>query len=303
MSGVLTFLTAVLGGGLVRTGWRTWMRARFRVTDPGRTRRGRRRGWVLIGIGGVLALLPELPAALLGILPDRSALVVLGLVLYRLIVAMALLAVVGTITLAHERVTTPVGRVVGDARDHLRSLPIGPGRRARSLRRELGVPDFPADWDAVAARDRDLSARLMAYETDEHARANRPAMRDFADPVVARAYESMLAADALRTSRPTRRGTDALESDYGRAVARFQVAFEAAEAHAATALAGPELDAISRAERSLAFLRENHASPAEREQAYADLRAALDRAREESAGSPAAHRAHPWLDVAERARS
>jgi hypothetical protein len=305
MSGVLTFLTAVLGGALVVTGWASWFRARMRGAAS-LTRRARRRAWAFIALGGLVVLVPELPSALLGILPDRSWPVVLLLVLYRMLVVVGLVAVVGTITLAHERVTAPVGRFVGEVRSTVvRSAPFGPGRGSRALRRELAVHDFPAGWDDVVELDRRLSARLMAYERDEHARADRPAMRDFADPVTRSAYEAMLAADALRATPRPPAAFDALRTPYGQAVAAFQVALEQAEANAsakATAHLSPaEHDAIGRAEQALAFLRDHSASAAEREQAYADLAAQLDAARVSSAGSEPADRSHPWIDVTERA--
>ena len=305
MSGVLTFLTALVGGGLVVTGWSSWFRARMRgAASP--TRRARRRAWAFITVGGLLALVPELPSALLQILPDRSWPVLLLLLAYRMLVVVGLVVVVGTISLAHERVTAPIGRFVGDVRSTvIRSTPFGPGRDARALRRELAVRDFPSAWDDVAVLDESLAARLLTYERDEHARANRPAMRDFGDPVTARAWEAMLAADALRTSPRTPGARDALRSPYGRAVADFQVAFEAAEANAATKatadLAPAEHDAIARAEQTLAFLRDNSASAAEREQAYAELAAQLEAARAESAGTEPGARSHPWLDVTDRA--
>jgi hypothetical protein len=305
MSGVLTFLTAVLGAALVVTGWASWFRARMRGAAS-LTRRARRRAWAFVAVGGLLALVPELPSALLGALPDRPWPVVLLLVVYRMLVVVGLVAVVGTITLAHERVTTPAGRLVGDVRSTVvRSVPFGPGRGSRTLRRELAVPDFPAGWDDVVELDRRLATRLMAYERDEHARADRPAMRDFGDPVTRTAYEAMLAADALRSNPRPPAVVDALRTPYGRAVAGFQVALERAEANAAaraTAHLSPaEQDAIGRAEQTLAFLQDNSASAAEREQAYADLAAQLDAARASSAESEPADRSHPWLDVTERA--
>jgi hypothetical protein len=305
MSGVLTFLTAVLGGALVVTGWASWFRARMRGA-AWLTRRARRRAWALIATGGLLALVPELPSAVLGILPDRSWAVVLLLVLYRMLVVVGLVAVVGTITLAHERVTTPVGRLVGDVRSTVvRSVPFGPGRGSRTLRRELAVLDFPAAWDDVVALEQRLSARLLAYERNEDARADRPAMRDLTDPVTRTAWESMLAADALRTAPRPPATVDALRTPFGRAVAELQVALAAAEANAAAKatahLTPAEQDAIGRAAQTLAFLRDASASSAEREQAYRDLAAQLDAARASTAAGVPAERSHPWLDVTERA--
>ncbi len=305
MSALLTFLTALAGGALVVTGWAGWFRARMRGAAS-ITRRARRRAWAFITAGGLLALVPELPSALLGILPDRSWPVVLLLLVYRMLVVVGLIAVVGTITLGHERVTRPVGRFVGDVRSTVvRTVPFGPGRDSRLLRRELAVGGFPARWDEVVALDHRLSQRLMAYERDEHARADRPAMRDFADPVTAGAWEAMLAADVLRSSPRVGASVDALRTPYGRAVADFQVALEQAESNAAAKATGhlspAEQDAIGRAEQTLAFLRDHSASAAEREQAYAALAAELDAARASSADGEPADRSHPWLDVTERA--
>ena len=304
MSGVLTVLTAVLGGGLVLAGWAAWFRARVRGAAS-LTRRARRRAWALITVGGLLALVPELPSAALGVLPDRSWPVVLLLVVYRLLVVIGLVAVVGTIALAHERVTTPVGRLVGDVRSTVvRSVPFGPARGSRALRRELGVGDFPAGWDEVVALDHRLSARLLAYEYDDRARADRPAMRDFADPLTRTAYEAMLAADELRSAPRPAAAVDALRTPYGRAVAELQVALEAAETNASALATGQlspaEQDAIGRAEQTLDFLRRNSASAAEREQAYAALAAELEAARSSTGTEPGA-RSHPWLDVTDRA--
>lgn len=303
---MLTVLVALAGGAAVVWGWARAVRSAFGRNDPMLARRRRRTGLALVAVGALLALTPDLWAGLLAGGGPRAGWATAALWAYRLVVLGWLLVVALSLVATSRRVTAPVRRAVDAGR--ARVILAGSARLApvRRVRRPADLRGFPLDWDSLVDLEGRLSSALLRYEHDLEARSNRPAMHDYADPHTAAALQAMLRADALRTPTPPPGTRDVLDTDYGRAVVDLAAAVEAAEANAAaratSGVGAAERDALDLVELTVAFLRDNDASPSERAAAYAELTARLGTAREQAgAADPARVRAHPWLDVTERA--
>ncbi len=312
MSSLLTVLTALAGFTL--TGWGAvhYFRRRFdinRRTVAGRARSlmGRRVGVAMVAMGGFLALFPGLPWA--GLAPETvqsgaaAFFSTVFWVLYRLAVLTGLALLGVSMFAVSERVTTPLGaagRRVTDA--VVLSMPFGPGREQRAMRRGAIGRGMPRQWADLVAREQDLTARLLGYQRNPEAAYNRPAMVDFQDPMTAAAMRAMLEADRLRTPMPPLGTRDVLLTDYGRAVLRLAESIAAAEANAdllaASGLTADEQTALAHAQRTLAFVSANATSAGERAAAYEQVATVLVQARPDGAGQ---ERVHPWLDVTERA--
>lgn len=327
MGAILSAVIALVGAGLLGTGVLSYFRARFarrRVVrgavrgaplDGGASRRPRlgvRASVALTVLGAVLVLLPDafaslvVPAAPAG--DDTAAtLGALALFFYRVGVGSALALVGLAMALSSAFV---VGRVRGAterATDRLvTQVPFLAGREARAL----AVPvDFPREWPALLALDKQLTRRFLRYDDDLEAAVNFPVMRDYSDPLTRAALDAMLRCDRVRTPAAPAGVRDARRTDYARAVAQFQVALDAAEANAQrlmwSTFTDDERRTLESAAAALDFMRTNTTTPGERASAYARVRQQLDAMSEQEAARRTpngdAARPHPFHDIHRRA--
>lgn len=331
----LTMILAVAGAGVLAVGVRGLIRRR-RAERSGAGGPGRGAGWpsaVAMGAGALVLLLPDAAAtAIVGAPSGHAGLWGVAGVLYRIIVLAWLGVLTGGLWLTRNRVVVSVT----GARDRvLRVAHSLTDPEVRALRRTDVGKGMPRDLATLVRYEVHLGERLMGYQRDPDRAYDRPAMVDLADPVTAAAWEAMFRAEELRPAVPRPSGRDALASEYGHSVIALANAVSAAERHAGqlvhAGMSEDERAIVMDAERILAFLREHAASPAERARAYEELldrlQAARSTARSEGeqqgrsdepgaqadpppTPSPATGpnitpegqpRAHPWLEVSDRA--
>lgn len=246
MHALLTTMLALTGAGLATWGFARALRHRFSVRDRLRSVRGRRSGVILYAVGLLLLFVPDVVAGAVvtaGPAANEATAVLgtLGALIWRAAVLLggALGALV--LLLTSERVTRPVQAGVVSV---VARVPRPIDFAQAKARRRSGLGDFPRQWGELIEHDRLLARRLLDQgnpfeaETVAHAfaggarGADLSVLRDWDDPVTRRAMEALVECDRLRTPVPPRGTRDVLGSDYGRAVAAFDAAVQAAEANA-----------------------------------------------------------------------
>lgn len=277
-----------------------------------------------IVVGAGVLLVPDVLAGLLtGAVSEGGALGPWGSagVVYRILVVLWLAVLVGGLFVTRNRVVD----TVAGARDRaLRAIHSRTDPELRAIRRTEIGRGMPRDLATLVRYEVSLGERLMHYQRDPEQAYDRPAMVDLTDPVTVTAWEAMFRAEALRptAARPT--GRDALASDYGRSVIALANAVVAAERHAVelvhSGITPDERAALHDADRVLEFVRRHATSAGERSAAYDELIARLQAVRSVAAPAPdatgapadgerpspqvqaaAEPRAHPWLEVTDRA--
>ncbi|CCH78642.1 membrane hypothetical protein [Nostocoides japonicum T1-X7] len=311
MAALVTVLVAMTGATTVLWGWGRYLRGRFRVKDRAAAHSTRRSGVVMVVAGGLLLLLPEVPAVVLfGSHPESGVAGAFGAVatwMWRFGVGCGLAVVYGSMLLVREKVTRPIRESTEQGiASALSYVPVGPQGEARRMRRMPHLTDFPRDLPSLVEHDRMLTRRLLDYQRDLDLGADLPAMRDLSVPETAAAWAAMTRCDSLRPTGPqTRVVGDVLATAYGRAVADFAAALataeDAARRLAVANLTPQETAALAETERLVAFIRSSHTTPQERAAAYATLIARLEGTRSEAGAAEQNDRSHPWLDVDERA--
>ena len=307
---MLTSLIALLGLGALVWGATHYVRSRLSRRLEHRRELHRRLALTVTGLGGLGLLVPDLIAGLVVTTSGGSALTTIGWVLYRFLALGAIGVAALVMWLASDPVTTKVRR----GRDKVIALaPVGTGREVRRMRRGLGP--FPQEWNALLEHDQALTRRLLRYQRDADAAADRPVLADLQHPLTQAAVTAMFRCDDLRTMAPPERAHDVLATDYGKAVAAFDRALAAAEEYADTHrlsnVTPAEHRAVADATRTLSFLQHNATTPQERSEAYSRISEQLSRATEDSPATQGTHGraatepiagSHPWLSVEERAR-
>ncbi len=353
MSATATLFAALAGAGLTLTGWVGYFRARFRSREEKSARWRKRRSVALVVAGFLVAFNADVAGRLVS--PDASsgsgeAMAVFGtvaLVVYRLLVISGMVVVAASMFLSSEFVTSRVRRTVRGVAAGMPGAARSAGQRVRSMTYADPVA-VAREWQALLARDKELTRDFLRYDRDLEAAISFPVMRDYRDPKTSAALAAMLRCDEVRTPAPPPGTTDVRTTAYGRAVTEFGVAMAAAEDNAKRLVwsnfADDERKALDTAYKLLAFVRDHSTTPDERDVAYrrvvaelakiprdkfalADdaLRRAIsgpgdpeDRDGRIGPGAIAATsaldldavtparvtpvRAHPWLDVEQRAR-
>lgn len=305
MHTLLTITLAVVGAGVFVGGWRNFVARRRRERQGAR---GLRR-WpasLMLAAGALLVLMPDVLAGLIiPVEPGSTAVTafwfLVGLV-YRLIAVAVMGVAVLTLGLFSDSVLGPVQQW------RARWSRSPENVEARALRRTAVGRGLPRDQATLVAYEVSLSERILRYQRDAEAAYDRPALADLGDARTARAVTAMFAAEALRPEQPLYVRHDLLATDYGKAVAELAEAVHEAEEHAeravASGLTDAERSALDEAARTVEFMRRHATSPGERDAAYERVIAALAAARAQSPDSAAAAaqaRAHPWLDIDDRA--
>ena len=303
---MLAALVGLLGLGGLAWGTTHYVRSRFSTRLRTRRERHRRIALSVAGAGGIALLIPDLLVGLVVATTGGSgALATVGWVLYRLFAVGA----IGIAALVMWLTSDPVTAKVRRGRDAVvASVPFGPARATRRLRRQLG--SFPQEWNALLEHDRELTRRLLRYQRDADAAASLPTMADLQHPLTNAAVEAMFRCDTLRTSQAPAHAPDVLATDYGRAVAQFDRALRAAEEYASanvvSTVARDEQRVVADAARTLTFLQTNATTPQERASAYSAIGEKLAKA-QATAGAAATEAvptsSHPWLTVEDRARA
>jgi hypothetical protein len=305
---MLAALIGLLALGGLAWGTTHYVRSRLSARLQPRRERHRRIGLGVVSVSGFALLVPDLLAGLVVAGTGGSgALATVGWLFYRLFA----LGAIGIAALVMWATSDPVTGRMRRGRDMVvASVPFGPGRDARRMRRRLGA--FPQEWNALLEHDQGLTRRLLRYQRDADAAASRPTMADLTHPLTRAAVDAMFECDAVRTTQPPAHVHDVLATDYGRAVARFDEALRAAEeyasAHVVSSVTDAEQRVVADAARTLSFLQTNATTPQERARAYSSIserlaRAEVTQATEAQAGmtKPMATSSHPWLTVEDRA--
>lgn len=322
---------ALLGVGVTGFVRRRWQARRARLGGAARPR------WpftVAMVAGGLVLLGPDVLAGLLvGDEPTAPSAGWQALALvYRLLVILWLGVVGVWLYMTRNRFVDAVVSVRDRA---LRAVHSRTNHELRAVRRTEVGRGMPRDLATLVRYEVSMGERLLRYQRDPEAGYNRPAMVDLGDPVTVAAWEAMFRAEGLRPTRPVATGRDALASDYGRAVIALANAVVAAERHAESlvrsGISDDERAVLHDADRVLEFVRQHATSPGERSAAYDALIARLQTLRSTTQTTPAhdvaksqsvpdaapsagpaatspgvdgaasAQRAHPWLEVTDRA--
>jgi hypothetical protein len=303
---VLAALIGLLGLGGLAWGTTHYVRSRLSARLQPRRERHRRLALTVVGVSGFALLVPDLIAGLVVASTGGSgALAAVGWVLYRLLA----LGAIGIAALVMWATSDPVTTRVRRGRDAVvASVPFGPSRDTRRMRRRLG--SFPQEWNALLEHDRELTRRLLRYQRDADAAASSPTMADLEHPLTKAAVDAMFRCDTLRTMQPPTHVRDVLATDYGRAVAQFDQSLRAAEeyasAHVVSSVARDEQRVVADAARTLTFLQTNATTPQERASAYSAISEKLAKAQATAgaeATAPVPTSSHPWLTVEDRARA
>ena len=303
---MLAALVGLLGLGGLAWGTAHYVRSRLSVRLQARRERHRRIALGVAGLGGLALLIPDAIAGLvIASTGGSGALATVGWVVYRLFA----LGAIGIAALVMWVTSDPVTSRIRRGRDTVvASVPFGPARATRRMRRQLG--SFPQEWNALLEHDRELTRRLLRYQRDADAAASSPTMADLQHPLTKAAVDAMFRCDTLRTMQPPTRALDVLATDYGRAVADFDRALRAAEeyasAHVVSSVARDEQRVVADAARTLTFLQTNATTPQERASAYSKISERLATAQASvgaEATEPVPTSSHPWLTVEDRARA
>lgn len=303
---MLAALIGLLGLGGLAWGTTHYVRSRLSARLQPRRDLHRRIALTLSGISGFALLVPDvLAGVVIASTGGSGALATVGWVLYRLLA----LGAIGVAALVMWVTSDPVTTKLRRRRDAVvASVPFGPARATRRMRRRLGA--FPQEWNALLDHDRELTRRLLRYQRDADAAASSPTMADLEHPLTKAAVDAMFRCDALRTMQPPARVPDILATDYGRAVAEFNRALRAAEeyasAHVVSTVARDEQRVVADAARTLTFLQTNATTPQERASAYSKITDKLAKAQatvNAEATEPVPTSSHPWLTVEDRARA
>lgn len=233
----LTITTAVSGAGLALWGFVGALRHRHRVRGRVGSPRGRRLAIIAYAVGGLLLLVPDVVAGLVVTAGPSSseALAVVGFLLasvYRLAVVLVVGLGAAAIGLTSRAVTTRLHRGANEVSTVLARVPRPVDLTHARVRRRAGLHDFPREWEALIEHDRTLARRLLEQGNHFESHGRHGVLRDFTDPVTVAAMEALVECDRVRTPVPPRGTRDVLATDYGRAVASFESAVVAAEAHA-----------------------------------------------------------------------
>ncbi|MCA1781487.1 MAG: hypothetical protein ABR500_09225 [Dermatophilaceae bacterium] len=302
---MLAALIGLLGLGGLAWGTTHYVRSRFSARLQPRRERHRRIALATVSVSGFALLAPD---AIVGLViastGGSGTLATVGWVLYRLLAVGAIGIAALVMWLTSDPVTTRLRR----RRDAVvASVPFGPARTTRRMRRHLGA--FPQEWNGLLEHDRELTRRLLRYQRDADAAASSPTMADLEHPLTKTAVDAMFRCDDLRTMQPPTHVLDILATDYGRAVAQFDQALRAAEeyasAHVVSTVARDEQRVVADAARTLTFLQTNATTPQERASAYEKIGEKLAKARATAgaeATEPVPTSSHPWLTVEDRAR-
>lgn len=303
---MLAALIGLLGLGGLAWGTTHYVRSRFSTRLWSRRERHRRIALGVAGLGGLALLIPDAIAGLvIASTGGSGGLATVGWVVYRLFA----LGAIGIAALVMWVTSDPVTSRIRRGRDTVvSSVPFGPARATRRMRRQLG--SFPQEWNALLEHDRELTRRLLRYQRDADAAASSPTMADLQHPLTKAAVDAMFRCDTLRTMQPPTRALDVLATDYGRAVAEFDRALRTAEeyaaAHVVSSVARDEQRVVADAARTLTFLQTNATTPQERASAYSAISEKLAKAQATAgaeATQPVPTSSHPWLTVEERARA
>ena len=301
---MLAALVGLLGLGALA--WGTTHFVRSRLSERLRVRRERHRCLALgvAGTGAVALLMPDVLAGLVVSAGEPGTGAAIGWFVYRFLALGAIGIAALVMWLSSDRVTSKVRR----GKDAVVALaPLGAAAQTRRMRRSIG--QFPQQWHELLEHDQRLTRQLLAYQRDADTAAARPAMADLENPFTKAAVDAMFHCDRVRTMAAPARVHDVLATEYGRAVADFDRAVQAAERHAdsqaASTVTTAEQRAVADATRTLSFLQTTATTPQERSAAYTAIKERLAQA-QATAGTAAtepAPTAPAWLSVEERARA